>query len=156
MAELMRLAFAAILTCAVPLVSGAAAQTAAEVVRVEQPWARASIGMARPAAAYLTLVNEGSESVTLTAVETPLAGKAEVHETTEKDGVMRMAPAGPQRVPSGGSVRMAPGGLHVMLMNLAQPLKQGQTLPLTLRFTDGSSLEVSAQIQGVGSMGHEE
>ena len=156
MRKLTPLVLAAVAACALPLVSGAAAQNAAEFARVDQSWARASIGTARPAAAYLTLVNEGSRDVTLTAIETPLAGRAEVHETTEKDGVMRMVPAGPQRLPPGASVQMAPGGLHIMLMDLKEPLVQGGTLPLTLRFADGSGLEASAQILGVGSMGPEQ
>ena len=59
-------------------------------VRVEQPWARASIGMSRPAAAYLTIVNAGREPVRLMSVETPVARRAETHRTARTGDVMRM------------------------------------------------------------------
>src|SRR3546814_521392 len=71
-------------------------------IETERPWARASIGTARPAAAYGTLVNTGSEAMRLVAVETPVAGRAETHRTVRDGDVMRMEPAEIVEVPAGG------------------------------------------------------
>src|SRR3546814_4061016 len=68
-------------------------------IETERPWARASIGTARPAAAYGTLVNTGSEAMRLVAVETPVAGRAEPHRTVRDGAVMRMEPAELVEVP---------------------------------------------------------
>src|SRR3546814_16191848 len=96
--------------------------------------ARASIGTARPAAAYGTLVNTGSEAMRLVAVETPVAGRAETHRTVRDGDVMRMEPAEIVEVPAGAQVEFAPGGLHILLMDLTQPLTKGDSFPINLRF----------------------
>lgn len=102
---------------------------------VERPWARASIGTSRPGAAYLTITNEGAEADRLTRVESATAGRSEVHETaTDASGVSRMQATGPLAIPPGESVRLEPGGKHVMLMELKEPLEEGETLTLVLTF----------------------
>src|SRR3546814_16271234 len=80
--------------------------------------ARASIGTARPAAAYGTLFNTGSEAMRLVAVETPVAGRAETHRTVRDGDVMRMEPAEIVEVPAGAQVEFAQGGLHIRRMDL--------------------------------------
>ena len=117
---------------------------------IEQPWARASIGVSRPAAAYLTIRNEGKESDTLLAVRTPLSGKAEVHDMTNNNGVMRMGPAGPVQIPAGGEVSLAPGGLHIMMMKLQAPLIKGENIEVTLEFERAGKITVTAPIYGPG------
>lgn len=120
---------------------------------VESAWARASIGTARPAAAYVTLVNTGSEAMRLVAVETPVAGRAEAHRTVRDGDVMRMEPARIVEVPAGAQVEFAPGGLHIMLMDLKQPLKKGDSFPMTLRFDSGETIDFTVPILGPGSRG---
>lgn len=129
-----------------------AAEAQAGDVRIERPWARASIGTARPAAAYLTLANTGDRVVRLVGVASPVAGRAEPHRTVKDGGVMRMVPAEAIEIPAGGRVTFEPGGLHVMLMDL----KRGETFPLTLRFGDGAEATVTVPILGPGAMGPEE
>ena len=65
---------------------------------IETPWARASIGMSRPAAAYITIRNEGKTTDILTGIETTVSAKSEVHKMEMKNGVASMGPAGPGRV----------------------------------------------------------
>src|SRR3546814_7383178 len=65
-------------------------------IAIEKPWARASIGTSRPAVAYFTVRNLGSEPDRLMSVTSPASGMAEIHATTQENGVMRMRPAGPQ------------------------------------------------------------
>ncbi len=118
---------------------------------IEKPWARASIGTSRPAAAYLTIRNEGGESDTLLTVRTPLSGKSEVHATTNDNGVMRMGPAGPVEIPAGGEVSLAPGGLHIMMMKLQAPLIKGESIEITLEFQRTGEITVTAPIYGPGA-----
>ncbi len=118
---------------------------------IAKPWARASIGTSRPAAAYLTIRNEGEESVTLLAVRTPLSGKAEVHAMTNDNGVMRMGPAGPVEIPAGAEVSLAPGGLHIMMMKLQAPLIKGESIEITLEFQRTGEITVTAPIYGPGA-----
>lgn len=122
-------------------------------IETERPWARASIGTARPAAAYGTLVNTGSEAMRLVAVETPVAGRAEAHRTVRDGDVMRMEPAEIVEVPAGAQVEFAPGGLHIMLMDLKQPLNKGDSFPMTLRFDSGEAIELTVPVLGPGSRG---
>ena len=123
---------------------------------VQQPWARASILASRPAAAYLTILNKDDRPATLVALETPVAGRAEVHRTVKQGDVMKMVPAGPIEVPAGGSVRMEPGGYHVMLMDLERPIEVGQTFTLTLHFANASPIAVSVPVLEPGARGPED
>lgn len=138
------------MSCALP-VSGFAGS---EDVVVESPWARASIGTSRPGAAYMTVRNTGDEVVTLTGLATPLAMMPEVHETTTNaQGVSSMVPAGEITIAPGESVALEPGGLHAMLMQLQDPMTEGETFPLTLIFADGGEVPVDVPVLGVAARG---
>jgi len=126
-------------------------QTSLGDLVIERPWARASIGTGRPAAAYLTIRNEGRESDTLLTVSTALSGMAEVHAMSMKDGVMNMGPAGPVEIPAGGQVLLAPGGLHIMMMKLKKALIKGKAVEITLSFKRGGKITVTAPIYGPGA-----
>ena len=139
------LAFAASL-----LIAGSAmAQTAQ--VEVDNAWARATPGKAENGAAYLTLVSPSGDR--LTSVSTPDAQKAELHNMTMEGGVMQMRPLAGVDLPAGQKVTLKPGGMHIMLVGLRQPLKQGDTFPLTLSFEKAGRKEVTVAIQGPGAMG---
>lgn len=137
----------------VPVTVTAQEQNAVQIV---QPWARASIGTSRPAAAYLTAQNNGRETVRLVGVETPVAGRAEIHRIIRDGDLLRMQPAGDVDIPPGESVTLAPGGLHVMLMKLRRPLVSGSEFSLLLRFSNGERVELTVPVMGPGSRGPEE
>lgn len=137
-------------------VSTVAAAQEQKGMKVERAWARASIGTSRPAAAYLTIVNSGSQVARLVGITTPIAGHAVVHRTIKEGDIMRMTPAGEISVPADAEVVFAPGGLHVMLMELKQPLDRGGTFPLTLQFADGGTIDVMMPILGPGARGPNE
>ncbi len=122
-------------------------------VIVEAAWARASIGTSRPSAAYLTIRNEGDETDVLTSLKASVSEVAEVHAMTMTDGVARMGPAGAVKLPAGHEVVLKPGGLHVMLMNLKQPLKEGEKFTLTLTFKGAGPIDVSVPVLGIGASG---
>ncbi len=127
-----------------------------EDVVVENAWARASIGVNRPGAAYMTIRNNGTDSATLVGLETPLSMMPDIHETkTDANGVSSMAPAGDIMIPPGESVSLEPGGLHAMLMRPQIKMVEGETFPLTLNFADGGTLTVDVPILGISARGPE-
>ena len=131
-----------------PAISGS------EDVNVENAWSRASIGASRPGAAYMIVRNMGEDAVTLTGLTTPLAMMPEIHETkTNADGVSSMTPAGEITIEAGESLALEPGGLHVMLMNLQNPMTEGETFPLTLTFSDGDEVTVDVPILDIAARG---
>lgn len=143
-------------TAALALAAFSAAAVQAADLGVEDPWARASIGTSRPGAAYFTVTNAGDAGDVLLEVRSAISGKAEVHEMTMQDGVARMGPAGALVIPAGETLTLAPGGLHVMLMDLKAPLVEGEALPLTLVFETAGEVQVSVPILGLGARGPEQ
>ena len=123
----------------------AAAPVQAQPVTVKDAWVRAPAPGQKVAAAYMELVSRGN-SMVLIGVASPVAGRVELHSTTVEDGVMKMRPAGNIELPAGKPVKLAPGGLHVMLMDLKQPLRPGDKVPLalTVQRADLSSRSVFA------------
>ncbi|MEN8841201.1 MAG: copper chaperone PCu(A)C [Octadecabacter sp.] len=127
-----------------------------EDIIVEDAWARASIGINRPGAAYMTIRNTGIEPVTLVGIETTLSMMPSIHETkTDANGVSSMAPAGEITILPGESVSLEPGGMHAMLMRLQTKMVEGETFPMTLNFADGGTLAVEVPILGIAARGPE-
>jgi periplasmic copper chaperone A len=83
----------------------------------------------------------------LVGAHTPAAGVAEVHEMKMEGDVMKMRASGPLALPAGRTVELKPGGYHLMLMELKQPLKPGSTVPLTLVFSDAGGAERKLDLQ---------
>ncbi len=139
-----------------PLAASAQQMSEDASIVVEKPWARASLGTSRPGGAYLTVRNEGSESISLIGLRTDISGMASIHETsTNSDGVSSMAPADDIMIPAGGMIALEPGGYHAMLMQLQSPLVEGETFSLTLLFSDGTELEITVPVLGIGARGPE-
>ena len=121
-------------------------------ITIQQPWARATPPGTAVGAAYLNIVNNGAAD-TLVGVESPVAAEVEVHVDYEEGGLMRMRPVPRLSVPAHGQVHLGSGGLHVMLMNLKQPLKSGEYFPLTLVFEHAGRIPVQVPVRGIGAMG---
>ncbi|UOR02842.1 copper chaperone PCu(A)C [Leucobacter allii] len=120
--------------------SGSAAATA-EGVALSGGWAKAGEGMT---GVFGTLENAGEAPVVLERVESPAAGMIELHETVTSGSSSTMREVdGGFEIPAGGSVELAPGGDHIMFMDMPKALLAGDEVPLTLVFDDGSTLEVS-------------
>jgi copper(I)-binding protein len=125
-------------------------------IRVVEAWARASIGTARPAAAYVTLVNDSTKPALLLSVSSPAAGNVNVHKTVKDGEVMKMVPADSLEIPAGERIEMKPGGYHIMLMELRQAIRKGETLDLALEFAGGAVIDISARVMGPGARGPNE
>ncbi len=137
-----------------PMLQFTAAQVAfSQQLIIEKPWARASIGTKRPGSVFMTIRNTGTADDVLVAIDTPQANRAEVHRTSNDNGVASMSPAGPVKLPGGGKIMLAPGGLHIMLMKLNRPLVEGSTLPLTLIFKQAGRTGIEVPVLGAGALG---
>ena len=128
-------------------------------IKVEAAWARASAGMAKAGAAYLTIRNIGSTPDRLIAASAAVAQRAELHTHIMTDNVMRMRRIEAVPVAAGGATTLKPGGNHVMLMGLHAPLRKDGQFPLTLTFEKAGDVTVTVNIAGVaarrhGGMGH--
>ncbi len=135
-----------------PAAPAAATETfRADGILVRDVWARAS--KVRNSAAYMTITNEGEEAVRLVAVSTPIAKRAELHTTRIEDGVMKMRPVEAIEIGPGQTVRLEPGGHHVMLLGLAGPLRVDDRFDLTLAFADGTEIDVAVPVREAAAMG---
>jgi copper(I)-binding protein len=154
MTPLLRtLAYTVILACLLATPARAEEVKAGDLV-ITQAWSRATPGGAKIGGGYLTIENKGSAPDRLIGGSGDIAGKVEVHEMTMKDGVMTMRPLDKGLViEPGKTVKLAPGGYHLMLFDLKSPLKQGDKIPLTLEFEKAGKVTVSLDVQGVGAQG---
>ena len=125
--------------------------TVAPDIAVEAAWARASLPGQTSSAAYFSITNKGGEDELL-SVSSP-AGDASLHSTSMESGVMRMRPLPGLAIPAGATVTLAPGGTHVMLMGLKQPLVAGSSIRLDLRFRKSGERHVEAAVRPAGATG---
>jgi copper(I)-binding protein len=129
------------------LLLAACAPAATGGLSVSDAWARTSTMMERAGAAYMVIHNSGSEADRLLGASTDAAATVELHESSEADGMMQMAPVAAIDVPAGGQAELAPGGFHVMLIDLTRALNAGDTLTLTLTFEKAGTMEVTAEVR---------
>lgn len=151
----MKRPFRLILGIAFALAGGvkANAQTSsASSVVVERPWARATPGGAKTGAAYLTLINNGESKDQLLGATTPVADKVQFHSTTDENGMSRMREIPVIDLAPHGRTTFNPGGMHIVLVDLKQPLKEGQTFSLTLSFARAGKVDVAVPVAKVGAM----
>ena len=129
-----------------------AAEAGTSHIVVEHPWARASAGMAANGAAYMTITEEGSGADRLVAASSPVCAMAQLHVHLMHNGVMEMRPVSAINVDAGSPTVLQPGGLHIMLMQLKKPLKQGETFPMTLTFQKAGAITVQVSVESAGAM----
>ncbi len=145
------LAAAASLLAVAAAPAGAQEMKAGDLV-ISQPWSRATPAGAKVAGGYLTIENKGSAPDRLVAGSGDVAGRVEIHEMAMNNGVMTMRPLDKGlMIEPGKTVKLAPGGYHLMLMDLKGPLKQGEKVPVTLEFEKAGKVTLSLDVQGVGA-----
>jgi copper(I)-binding protein len=114
---------------------------------ISQPWSRATAGGAKVGAGYMTITNIGTEPDRLIGGSLPQAGKFEVHEMRMENNVMTMRPLhGGLEIKPGQTVKLAPGGYHVMFMRLKEPLKQGEVLKGELVFEKAGKVPIEYKV----------
>lgn len=130
-------------------------------VHVEDSYARMSGKDAKTAAAFMAIGNHTDKQCTLIGASTDVAEMTELHTHKEENGVMKMMKAeNGFTIPSQGQHLLDRGGDHVMMMNLKSPLKQGDTIKMTLDFGDCGKVEADIPVdnertEGLGGHGHE-
>ncbi|WP_313024571.1 copper chaperone PCu(A)C [Pseudomonas lopnurensis] len=122
----------------------ATAHQSASDLSVSQAWSRAMPPSAPTGAVYFALENRGEQDRRLIAAQTPRADKAELHTHLHEGGMMKMQQVESVAVPAAAKVEFKPGGNHVMLFGLKQPLVAGESFPLTLQFEGG--IEVTTEV----------
>jgi copper(I)-binding protein len=120
-------------------------------ISIEDAWARATLPGQTTSAAYFTITNKGGADVLL-SVSSP-AGDASLHSTSMRAGLMKMRPVSSVDVPANGKVQLKPGGMHVMVMGLKQPLAAGSSFPIDLKFRRSGEVHVEASVKAAGSEG---
>ena len=137
------------------LAAALAAAPAWAQVRIEDAWARATPPGAKIGAGYMTL-RGGSSGDRLLAASTPAAERVEMHITVRDGDIARMREVKAVDVPAGKAVQFAPGGSHLMLVNLKAPLKEGQKVPVLLKFEKAGEVKAEVEVRALGAPSHAE
>lgn len=113
-------------------------------------WSRQTVPGVEVAVGYLTLRNTGTERRELIKVTAPQVDSVQVHRSSvDAQGVSRMWPVGKLELLPGEAVKLAPNGLHLMLVGLKQPLAKGAVVPVTLVFEHEKPITVPLQVRGL-------
>jgi copper(I)-binding protein len=136
------LAFAVLLALAAPALSQESPIHVADAKA--RPTAPGGTGVV-----YMVVMNHGAADDDLTGLSTPVADKAEIHRTMDMNGMSHMEAVADLPVKAMGTVTFGPGGLHVMLTGLKQPLKIGDSFPLTLNFLKAGQVTVTVSVQQI-------
>jgi copper(I)-binding protein len=137
-----RITIAALIFAALPVMAQ---------VTVKDPWVRATVSQQKATGAFMQITS--AQDAQLVSASSPVAGVVEVHEMTMEKDVMKMRAMKSLDLPAGKSVELKPGGYHVMLMDLKQQMKEGDTVPVTLvvegKDKKRSTIEVKAAVKAL-------
>ena len=114
-------------------------------VTVSDAWVRGTVPGQKATGAFMSL--KSASDAALVSASSPVAGIVEIHEMAMEGGVMKMRAVPKLPLPAGKPVELKPGGYHVMLMDLKQQLKEGDTVPVTLAFTDKDGKKVTQEVK---------
>lgn len=134
------------LLAAAMLFSAGAFAAAADQVSAQDAYVRLAPPGAPATGAFMVLKNTGDKDVKVVKADNPLSKATEMHNHINDGGVMRMRPVPAIDIKAKGEVVLKPGSLHIMLIDLKEPMKEGDMVPITLNFDDGSSKKVDAKV----------
>ena len=118
-------------------------------VQVDKPWVRATAPGAKVGGGYMVIRNGGAADKLLSA-SSPAAAKVELHVHLNDNGVMRMREVPAFDVPAKGAFELKPGGAHLMFMDIKRPFKEGEKLPVKLKFEKAGEVNAEFQVGGMG------
>ena len=119
-------------------------------IGIEQPWSRALPPTAQNGAVFVNLYNQGQADA-LIAAESTIAKTVELHNHIHQDGLMKMVQVASIEIGSNEHVMLQPGGYHIMLLGLNEPLLEGESFPIRLTFRDAGSVDLSVIIKSVNA-----
>ena len=144
---LRRSLLASAMLAAGSLASIAHAAGAADSITVVDPYVRQAPPGAPATGAFMVIKNSGSKEIKVVKADNPASKLTELHTHLNEGGMMKMRQVPSIPVPAGGEAVLKPGGLHVMLIDLKTALKEGDTVPITLSFDDGSSKKIDVPVK---------
>lgn len=119
---------------------------AADQVSVQEPYVRLAPPNAPATGAFMVIKNNGDKDIKVLKADNPVSRVTELHNHINDGGVMRMRPVQAIEIKAKGEAVLKPGSLHVMLIDLKAPMKEGDVVPITLGFDDGSSKQIDAKV----------
>jgi copper(I)-binding protein len=137
---------------ALPALPARAQDATAGALRLSAPWTRA-MRAGGTGAGFMTIRNTGTAPDRLVAARSPAAGVMELHTHIRDGDVMRMRAVPAIELPAGQEVRLAPGGLHLMLIGLTQSLEPGGRVPVTLVFERAGEVTIQLAVEAAGARG---
>ena len=120
-------------------------------IQIRHPWARATPPGAKVGAGYLEIRNNGSQPDRLLSASTSVAKRVEMHVTEHAAEVAKMRQLRAFEIPARERLALSPGGAHLMLVDLVQPLKKGERISMKLRFERAGEVEVQFEVQEMGA-----
>lgn len=120
---------------------------AADSISVVDPYVRQAPPGAMATGAFMVIKNSGAKEVKVVKADNPASKVTELHTHLNDGGVMKMRPVKDIPVKAKGEAVLKPGGLHVMLIDMKAPMKEGDIIPITLTFDDGSSKKVDVPVK---------
>ena len=124
--------------------------SASAQIQIEKPWSRATAPGAKVGGGYMLIRNQGAAADKLVSASSPAAGKVELHVHINEGGVMKMREVPGYDVPAKGAFELKPGGAHLMFMDLKAPFKEGDKVPVTLKFEKAGEVKADFQVGGLG------
>lgn len=120
-------------------------------IQVRHPWSRATPPGAKVAVGYMEIRNVGTQPDRLLSATTPVAQRVEMHVTQRDGEVMKMREVKTFEIPARERYALRPGGSHLMLVDIVQPLEKGERFTMKLRFERAGELEIELEVQERGS-----
>ena len=120
-------------------------------VDVEKPWSRATAPGQTVGSGYMVIRNRSAAPDRLVGASSPVAARVETHVHIREGDVMRMREVKGYDIPANGSFELKPGGAHLMLMNLRRPLKEGDKVPVVLRFQRAGEKKIELPVGALGA-----
>ncbi|MGB5446214.1 MAG: copper chaperone PCu(A)C [Psychromonas sp.] len=125
-------------------------QAFANLLTVEDAYVRATPPNSKNSAAFMVIKNTDIKEVKLIAAKSDIADRVELHTHINEDGMMKMRQVAEIIIKAEDAVLLQPGGYHVMFLNLKQPLKEGQSVAISLYFDNGEQIDIKAPIKKIG------
>ena len=119
-------------------------------MQIEKPWTRATAPGARVGGGYMLIRNQGAAADKLVSASSPAAARVELHVHVNDNGVMRMREVPGYDVPARGRFELKPGGAHLMFIDLKAPFKEGDKVPVTLKFEKAGEVKTEFEVGGLG------
>ena len=126
-------------------------------ITIADAWSRATAPGAKIAAGYMTIRNASRTPDKLMSASSPAADKVQTHVTVKDGDVFRMREVKGYDIPANGSFELKPGGAHLMFVDIKRPFKEGEKIPVTLRFEKGGERKVEfhvGRLTETGQHGH--